>query len=71
MLEIAITGPIKCVAELVILVQAACIVALVVATRRRILAQRALDERLQYERLLGELSADFVSVIPDSFSALN
>jgi len=65
MLEIAITGPIKGVAELVILLQAACIVALVVATRRRILAQRALDERLQYERLLGELSADFVSVIPD------
>jgi two-component system sensor kinase FixL len=65
MLEIAITGPTKGVAELVILLQAACIVALVVATRRRILAQRALDERLQYERLLGELSADFVSVIPD------
>ena len=52
-------------AEFIILLQAACIVALVVATRRRILAQRALDERLQYERLLGELSADFVSVVPD------
>jgi two-component system, LuxR family, sensor kinase FixL len=51
--------------EVVVLLQAVCIVALVVATRRRIRAQRALDERLQYERLLGELSADFVSVLPD------
>ncbi len=52
-------------AGIVILIQGALIVALVLTARRQARAQRALDERLRFERLLGELSADFVSVLPD------
>ena len=52
-------------AGIVILIQGALIVALVLTARRQARAQRALDERLRFERLVGELSADFVSVLPD------
>ena len=47
------------------LVLVALILALVLTTRKQAQAQHALDERLRFERLLGELSADFVSLLPD------
>jgi C4-dicarboxylate-specific signal transduction histidine kinase len=54
---------------LVIAIQTILLVGLVLAFRRRTRMQRALDERLRFERVISDLSSDFVHAPADRIDA--